>query len=199
MPKKKAKIDWRSLDWAKENVVIARETGFCREYVRQMRQALFPPKSLRKPRGLILRDTARDTAAEYGIPPMVAGEWHREAGRLGKRGRPKFVLPRDFRPTTVNQDAKRFGVAPSTLYRAMQKRGITTGRGKGPNGCRIGCFTLPADFVPTTLAADGARFGVSGVTIRTAMIRQGIKPAPKTLPKCSPNGWVRAREEQGPA
>ncbi len=98
MPRKLVKIDWPALDWTKSNAQLARESGVSGEYVRQHRQALFPPKTLRKPRGVVLEATAKATAKKYAVPWTVANQWHLEAGKTAKPGRPRYSLSEDSLP-----------------------------------------------------------------------------------------------------
>jgi len=189
--KKKTKVDWRAIDWTRTNADLGRELGVSQEAVRQQRNKLFPWNIFRKSRNAVLEKNAKATAEKFGVPWKVARYWHLKAGKAAQR---RFVLPKDFKPTTIQADAERLGVAAFTLWRHMQHRGIAPGRGKGPNGFSSRCFILPDDFTPTSLSLDAKRFGVSSVTISNAMKRQGIAPNPNpTRPKRT-IGWASMME-----
>ena len=176
MPHKKAKVDWPSLDWTKINAQLARELDVSQEWVGQNREGLFPRWSFRKPRKLVLAANAKATVQKYFVPWSVANQWHREAGKTVKRGRPPYTLPKDFVPTTMKADAKRLGISWPTLSCEMKLRGIPTSSAPGPDGLNPKCFRLPTGYVPTTVQAAAVQFGVTPGTVRKALKRQGLWP-----------------------
>ncbi len=173
-PKPKSQIAWAELDWTKSIAQLAKETGRSPQYVRHHRLLLFPPDTFERPPSHELEANVTATSKKFAVPWPVAKNWHVEADKPGKRGPRPLVLPPDFTPTTLQEDAKRLGVAVYTLWKAMRRQGIAPGRGRAKGSVRNAGFSIPPDFVPTSFREDAKRLGVASTTFWHAMRQKGV-------------------------